>query len=326
MILIFGGSYNGKTEYVKENFNVSDTDILNCTHYDIFSSVQNKKVINKFHIFVKECLKNNIDPFDMVLHNIEKLQNKIIVCDDINSGVVPIKPEERLYRETLGKILQYLSKKSDMVIRVFFGLEEILKHHVFITLIRHGKTECNEKSLYCGYSDVPLSEYGKEELKNKKKYFDKKYDYYFTSGLKRAEETFKIYFEDTAHDKIKELSEYNFGVYELKSYYDMEKDEGFIKWLYDQTDTIKCPQGDSRHEFKERIKQGFNILLNKAKEKKFCTMAGVIHGGPIGMILELLYDNKKKFYTWQPKNGDAYIIEADVLNNKILSAQLIEEE
>ena len=33
-----------------------------------------------------------------------------------------------------------------------------------IYLIRHGKTEANEKHLYCGSTDLPLSEAGKAEL------------------------------------------------------------------------------------------------------------------------------------------------------------------
>ena len=33
-----------------------------------------------------------------------------------------------------------------------------------IYLIRHGKTETNEKHLYCGSTDLPLSGAGKEEL------------------------------------------------------------------------------------------------------------------------------------------------------------------
>ena len=35
-----------------------------------------------------------------------------------------------------------------------------------IYLIRHGKTEANEKRLYCGSTDLPLSEAGREELRN----------------------------------------------------------------------------------------------------------------------------------------------------------------
>lgn len=33
-----------------------------------------------------------------------------------------------------------------------------------VYLIRHGKTEANEKHLYCGKTDISLSERGKKEL------------------------------------------------------------------------------------------------------------------------------------------------------------------
>ena len=34
-----------------------------------------------------------------------------------------------------------------------------------IYLIRHGKTEANELHLYCGSTDLPLSQSGREELR-----------------------------------------------------------------------------------------------------------------------------------------------------------------
>ena len=40
---------------------------------------------------------------------------------------------------------------------------------MIIYLVRHGKTYCNENKLYCGISDVPLSEEGKKELEEKRK-------------------------------------------------------------------------------------------------------------------------------------------------------------
>ena len=46
-----------------------------------------------------------------------------------------------------------------------------------IYLIRHGKTYCNEKHLYCGKSDIDLSENGKNELINKNIKYEK-CDYY----------------------------------------------------------------------------------------------------------------------------------------------------
>ncbi len=40
---------------------------------------------------------------------------------------------------------------------------------MIIYLIRHGKTYCNENKLYCGISDVPLSEEGKKRVRGKRK-------------------------------------------------------------------------------------------------------------------------------------------------------------
>ena len=45
------------------------------------------------------------------------------------------------------------------------------------------------------------------------------------------------------------------------------------------------------------------------------TSLGVIHGGAIGIILEIKYDDSKKFYEWQPKNGYGYEIIVDILDN-----------
>ena len=63
-----------------------------------------------------------------------------------------------------------------------------------IYLIRHGKTEANEKHLYCGSTDLPLSDAGKEELRSV--HYDIKNVRFITSGMKRTNETLRILFGD----------------------------------------------------------------------------------------------------------------------------------
>ncbi|SUQ41003.1 Bifunctional adenosylcobalamin biosynthesis protein CobP [Clostridium neonatale] len=87
----------------------------------------NKKVICGLHIFVKECVKNNISALDIIKNNADNLNDKIIICDEINSGIVPMKKEDRMWREECGQSLQFLSKHSEEVYRVFFGIPEKLK-------------------------------------------------------------------------------------------------------------------------------------------------------------------------------------------------------
>lgn len=69
---------------------------------------------------------NDIDSLKVIKDNIELLKDKIIICDEIGSGIVPMTKEERMWREENGRVLQYLCKNADEVYRVFFGLSEKL--------------------------------------------------------------------------------------------------------------------------------------------------------------------------------------------------------
>ena len=183
-----------------------------------------------------------------------------------------------------------------------------------IYLIRHGKTYCNEKHLYCGKSDIDLSENGKNELINKNIKYEK-CDYYFTSGLKRADSTMKIINKESKFDRIKEFEEYDFGEFELKGYNDIKDDKRYSEWINDTTLMIKCPNGENRKEFKDRILKGMDIVILKLVKENKKTALGVIHGGGIGIVLEYMYDNKKKFYEWQPKNGEGYRLLIDAYDD-----------
>lgn len=124
MILIFGGAYNGKLEYVKEQYNLNNNEIFYCQGNKLDFS---KKVISGIHVFTYENAANEISALEYIKENIELLRDKIIICDDISSGIVPIKKEERVWREETGKCLQYLAKEAHKVIRVYCGIPVIIK-------------------------------------------------------------------------------------------------------------------------------------------------------------------------------------------------------
>ena len=79
-----------------------------------------------------------------------------------------------------------------------------------IYMIRHGKTEANEKHLYCGSTDLPLSEAGREELQGV--HYDIKNVRYLISGMKRTEETLKILFGDVPYEVDPRFREVDFGI------------------------------------------------------------------------------------------------------------------
>ena len=180
-------------------------------------------------------------------------------------------------------------------------------NEIKLYLIRHGITYCNEKNLYCGKSDIDLSENGIHNLREKaKKVKYPNCDFYFTSGAKRANQTLGILCPGNKYSMLEKFFEYDFGDFELKSYEDLKLLKEYIGWVDDEEGNIKCPNGESRYEFRKRIKEGFIELIKHFIKENIKTALGVTHGGSIGMILEMLYDDKKKFYEWQPKNGEGY--------------------
>ncbi len=124
MILVFGGAYNGKLEFVKKKYDISNEEIFFCEDKNLEFE---KKVICGLHMLTRACILKNLDPLELLKNNMELIQDKIIICDEINSGIVPMEKLDRDWREATGRILQVLSKNSSDVYRIFFGIEEKIK-------------------------------------------------------------------------------------------------------------------------------------------------------------------------------------------------------
>lgn len=127
MILVFGGAYNGKLSFVKEKFNIFDEEVLTLNNIDDLEIDFSKKVINKFQNLTYKMSLENQDPLKYILENESLFKDKIIISDDICEGIVPLKKEDRIWRENTGKCLQYLSKNSKEVYRVFCGIPMVIK-------------------------------------------------------------------------------------------------------------------------------------------------------------------------------------------------------
>lgn len=108
MKLIIGGAYQGKRKYALENY-------------------QDQSIIEDFHIIVLELLKNDIEPVAHIKEQLINYKNKVIICDDISCGIVPMEPLMRKWRESLGHILAILAEESDEVVKVFCGIGMRLK-------------------------------------------------------------------------------------------------------------------------------------------------------------------------------------------------------
>ena len=120
MILIIGGAYQGKLDFVKASFGISDCDVFTCAAGEIDFS---RRCINR----IEEFVHSHPDPVAYFEAHKEEWRDSIFILQDIFCGVVPMGPETRAWRQNTGLLAQYLSKEAARVSRIFCGLEQRLK-------------------------------------------------------------------------------------------------------------------------------------------------------------------------------------------------------
>lgn len=168
-----------------------------------------------------------------------------------------------------------------------------------IYFIRHGKTEANEKHLYCGSTDLPLSDAGREELSQL--HYDIKNVRFITSGMKRTNETMRILFGDMPFDIDSRFREVDFGIFEMHSYEELKDTLLYQEWLAGDNDANVPPDGESGNQMRERVLTAFSEIGEDS-----CI---ITHGGVIAAIMEHLFpEEHKNRYQWQPKNNCGYVI------------------
>ncbi len=120
MILIIGGAYQGKRDFAKDTFGLTEEEIFTCAPGEIDFS---KTCIDEIQRFTM----GNHDPVAYFQANREQWKDSILIVEDIFCGVVPMGRENRLWRRNTGRLVQYLAGEASRVSRIFCGLEQRLK-------------------------------------------------------------------------------------------------------------------------------------------------------------------------------------------------------
>ena len=172
-----------------------------------------------------------------------------------------------------------------------------------VYLIRHGKTEANEQHLYCGSTDLPLSEGGREELNGLTYAIPNAR--YLTSGMLRTEQTLTLLFGSVPHTAEPDLREADFGAFEMQSYEQLKDDPAYQTWISGDNEANVPPGGESGIQMRKRVLEAYDRILASGQDTVIVT-----HGGVIAAIMEHLFpwENKNR-YQWQPKNGYGYAIQ-----------------
>lgn len=124
MVLIIGGAYQGKLDFAKETFGITDADVFTCEGSEIDFS---KRCINALEEFTLACIREGKDPQAYLRETKGQWENSIFICRDIFCGVVPWGAETRAWRQATGRLVQELSREAQQVSRIFCGLEQRLK-------------------------------------------------------------------------------------------------------------------------------------------------------------------------------------------------------
>ena len=168
-----------------------------------------------------------------------------------------------------------------------------------IYLIRHGKTVANEQHLYCGSTDLPLSDGGREELHSMR--YDITPERFVTSGMKRTDETLRILFGNVPFSVDSRFREVDFGDFEMKSYEMLKDDPSYQAWLTGDNERNVPPGGESGVQMTRRVLEAFREIPDGT--------ALVTHGGVIAAIMAERFPAEGKHrYQWQPQNGHGYEI------------------
>ena len=124
MKLIIGGAYQGKRDFAKAAFSLTESDIFTCTGEDPDFSY---KCLDRLEKFTLSCVKAGRDSVAFFRENRARWEGSVLILRDISAGVVPMDEEMRAWREENGRLGRYLAEQAESVHRIFCGLEQRLK-------------------------------------------------------------------------------------------------------------------------------------------------------------------------------------------------------
>lgn len=189
LYLIIGGAEQGKLDlagqyYMKQTGNrpqVLDAAELDCSDSAVNTILKNP-LIDNLHLYIRKLLKNcdrstvdrlidrliielretNKPPAEASLSDSDSL--RIIILDDIGSGLVPLEAEDRIWRELCGRTYCRLTSIADRVDRVWAGLPQTLKNlradqvNMPAYKIATGKSNAQKLNHFSDYKMKPISD------------------------------------------------------------------------------------------------------------------------------------------------------------------------
>lgn len=171
-----------------------------------------------------------------------------------------------------------------------------------IYLLRHGLTEANEKHLYCGSTDLPLSPAGRAALRRIELPAGVRY---ISSGMRRCSETLEAVFGAVPCEIEPDFREVDFGDFEMKSYDMLKADPAYQAWITGNNEKNVPPHGESGEHMTARALAALARVQEDGRDAAIVT-----HGGVIAAVMAARFPAEgKSRYAWQSPNGAGYLLE-----------------
>ncbi|MGN0825439.1 MAG: histidine phosphatase family protein, partial [Christensenellales bacterium] len=156
-----------------------------------------------------------------------------------------------------------------------------------LTLIRHGMTRGNMLHIYYGSTDLSILPESYAELEARAKTgFYPTAECYYTSGMLRAEQSFRAIYGDTPHSVLYGMREADFGDFEMRNYAELKDDPAYIKWISGNNEDNICPNGESGAQVTARALEALKPVISEGVDAVV-----VAHGGVIGGVLAHFFPN-----------------------------------
>ena len=118
MIFVFGGAYQGKTDYAVNAFGRETVCDVSETGEPDFT----KEIITGIDGFAARLTAAGEEPAAWFAARRGQWKDCVLIVTDISQGVVPVDKELRAAREANGRLMIYLAHEAEQVHRVFCGI------------------------------------------------------------------------------------------------------------------------------------------------------------------------------------------------------------
>lgn len=142
MHFVTGGAFNGKSKWVREQYQLEDLEHTWISAYkgEEIPDFNSKKIIvlEGIEVWIREVTRSipadaSREKWQSLVREWMKWESKdqerklVLIGNDISKGIVPIAPEDRLWRDGTGWVYQDLVSVAERVDVIWYGISQKLK-------------------------------------------------------------------------------------------------------------------------------------------------------------------------------------------------------